>query len=277
MHSEPEVGAFYGKPEDDLGIWVRPRDRPVQVSEVPDEIAEFMKGQSKAHLVKGVRGPKSRKRSNPLLDLEKQLKEGMKKTKRLERYKRLIAEGRRIEAIKYMRKHNMLHEVMDMSHVVPVEDIGLEVVDIEQPSPSSKKGAPLGLRAQIKEPFVDLNLEVVNIDQPSPSSKKRSSSGSRKRANAKPISSPHSRKVGKGASFGKMAEALEKKAKQDAKQVVPFKPAPFVPKSTYVVGVRGAEAGKKGDKTVDALHKERVNLATSPTFKPYDLKKGNWM
>ena len=277
MHPEPEIGAFYGKPEEDLGIWVRPKDRPVQVSAVPHEIAEFMKGQSKAHLVKGMRGQKSRKRSNPLLDLEKQLKEGMKKTKRLERYKRLIADGRRREAIQYMRKHNMLHEVMDMSHVVPVEDIGLDVVDIEQPSPSSKKGAPLGLRAQIKEPFVDLNLEVVNIDQPSPSSKKRSSSGSRKRANAKPISSPHSRKVDKGASFGKMAEALEKKAKQDAKQVVPFKPAPFVPKSTYVDGVRGAEAGKKGDKTVDALHKERVNLATSPTFKPYDPKKGKWM
>ena len=247
------------------------------LSEMQDDIAEFKKENLKAHVVKGMRGQKSRKRSNPLLDLEKQLKEGIKKPKRLERYNRLIAEGRRREAIQYMRKHNMLHEVMDMSHVVPVEDIGLDVVDIEQPSPSSKKGAPLGLRAQIKEPFVDLNLEVVNIDQPSPSSKKRSSSGSRKRANAKPISSPHSRKVDKGASFGKMAEALEKKAKQDAKQVVPFKPAPFVPKSTYVVGVRGASAGKKGDKTVDALHKERVNRAISPTFRPYDQTKGDWM
>ena len=165
----------------------------------------------------------------------------------------------------------------DMSHVVPVEDIDLEVVGIDQHSPSSKKGVPLGLRAQIKEPPVDLNLEVVNINQPSPSSKKRSSSRSRKRASAKPIGSSQSRKVGTGVSFGKMAEELEKKAKQDAKQVVPFKPAPFVPKSTYVVGVRGASAGKKGDKTVDALHKKVVNLATSPTFKPYDPKKGKWM
>ena len=251
--------------------------KPVQVLAVSDDIAEFMKGQSKAHVVKGMSGQKSRKRSNPLLDLEKQLKEGMKKPKRLERYKRLIAEGRRRDAIQYMRKHNMLHEVMDMSHVVPVEDIDLEVVGIDQHSPSSKKGVPLGLRAQIKEPPVDLNLEVVNINQPSPSSKKRSSSRSRKRASAKPIGSSQSRKVGTGVSFGKMAEELEKKAKQDAKQVVPFKPAPFVPKSTYVVGVRGASAGKKGDKTVDALHKKVVNLATSPTFKPYDPKKGKWM
>ena len=277
MHPEPEVGAFYGKPEEDLGIWVRPKDRPVKVSAVPDEIAEFMKGQSKAHVVKGMRGQKSRKRSNPLLDLEKQLNDGLKKTKRLERYKRLIAEGRRREAIKYMRKHNMLHEVMDMSHVVPVEDIGLDVVNIDQPSPSSKKGAPLGLIAQIKESPVDLNLDVVNIDQLGTPSKKRSSSGSRKRASAKPSSSPHSRKVGKGASFGKMAEVLQKEAKQDAA----FKPAQFKEppkaKSTYVVGVRGAEAGKKGDKTVDALHKKVVNLAISPTFKPHDPKKGNWM
>ena len=246
--------------------------KPVQVLAVSDDIAEFMKGQSKAHVVKGMSGQKSRKRSNPLLDLEKQLKEGMKKPKRLERYKRLIAEGRRRDAIQYMRKHNMLHEVMDMSHVVPVEDIDLEVVGIDQHSPSSKKGVPLGLRAQIKEPPVDLNLEVVNINQPSPSSKKRSSSRSRKRASAKPIGSSQSRKVGTGVSFGKMAEAL---AKQDAA----FKPAQFKepPKAKYVVGVRGAEAGKKGDKTVDALHKKVVNLATSPTFKPYDPKKGKWM
>ena len=35
--------------------------------------------------------------------------------------------------------------------------------------------------------------------------------------------------------------------------------------------------GKKGKHDISALHKKVVNLATSPTFNPYDPKKGKWM
>ena len=73
---------------------------------------------------------------------------------------------------------------------------------------------------------------------------------------------------------------LEKQAKQDAKQdanlVVPFKPVPFSPKATYVIGLRSAADGKKVKPDIAELHKKVVNRATSPTFKPDDPTKGAW-
>jgi hypothetical protein len=174
MHDE--YGIFYGKPGEDMGMWVRPKDRPVVVTP-QSELAELRKKQPgpkakvsaklRAHGAAAMGGPKSRKRSDPLLDLEKQIEAGVNRERRLERYQRLVREGRKKEAIRYMRKHNMLHEVMDMSDVVRLEDL-------EQLGSPPKKGSP---------------------------------SGSRKRSSGK-SSDSRSRKIGK--SFGKMAELLEK-------------------------------------------------------------------
>ena len=138
------------------------------------------------------------------------------KTRRLERYERLLREGRITEAGRYMKSRKMLNEVM--ANLVPVENIKPEV--LHKLGLPSKKGPPLGLRKKSSnyEPEEDFDLEVINIDNFGSPSKKRSSSKSRKRASAKPSGSSQSRKVGTGASFGKLAEALEKQAKQDAKQ-----------------------------------------------------------
>jgi hypothetical protein len=210
------------------------------------------------------------------LDLAKQPEKKGNKTRRLERYERLLREGRITEARRYMKNRKMLNEVM--ANLVHVENIKPEV--LHKLGLPSKKWSPLGLKKKSSnsEPEHDSDLEVVNIDDNFGSpSKKRSSSRSRKRASAKPSGSSQSRKVGTGASFGKMAEALEKQAKQDAKQGVAFKPVPFSPKATYVIGLRGSADDKKKKPDISALHKKVVNLATSPTFNPYDPKKGKWM
>ena len=209
------------------------------------------------------------------MDLAKQPEKKGKKTRRLERYERLLREGRITEARRYMKRRNMLNEVM--ANLVPLENIKPEVLQKLDSPP--KKGSPLGLKKKSSnsEPEHDFNLEVVNLDNYGSPSKKRSSSKSRKRASAKPSGSSQSRKVGTGVSFGKLAEALEKQAKQDAKQGVAFKPAPFSPKATYVIGLRGSADGKKKKPDIVALHKKVVNPATSPTFNPYDPKNGKWM
>ena len=228
-------------------------------------------------------GPKSRKRSDPLLELEKQIEAGVRKEKRLERYHRLIREGRRKEAMRYMRKHNMLHEVMDMSHVLrledlekigspsglrgksgqPAKDLELEFVDLDQ------YGSPLGSRGKSGQPAKDLELEVVDFEPYGSSPKKRSSSGSRKRSSGK---SSDSRSRKQGASFGKMAEALKIQAKKDAA----FRPASFKEPPKPVARASGAVAGKNEDSAVAELHKKVVNLATSPTFKPHNPAHGRW-
>ena len=228
-------------------------------------------------------GPKSRKRSDPLLELEKQIEAGVRKEKRLERYHRLIREGRRKEAMRYMRKHNMLHEVMDMSHVLrledlekigspsglrgksgqPAKDLELEFVDLDQ------YGSPLGSRGKSDQPAKDLELEVVDFEPYGSPPKKRSSSGSRKRSSGK---SSDSRSRKQGASFGKMAEALKIQAKKDAA----FRPASFKEPPKPVARASGAAAGKNEDPAVAKLHKKVVNRATSPTFKPHDPEKGAW-
>ena len=231
-------------------------------------------------------GPKSRKRSDPLLELEKQIEAGVRKEKRLERYHRLIREGRRKEAMRYMRKHNMLHEVMDMSHVLrledlekigspsglrgksgqPAKDLELEFVDLDQ------YGSPLGSRGKSGQPAKDLELEVVDFEPYGSSPKKRSSSGSRKRSSGK---SSDSRSRKQGASFGKMAEALKIQAEQ-AEQDAAFRPAHFRQKPKPVARASGAVAGKNEDSAVAELHKKVVNLATSPTFKPHNPAHGRW-
>ena len=241
------------------------------LSEMQDDIAEFRKEHLKA-FGSAVMGRQTLRKKTDLLaalDLAKQPEKKGKKTRRLERYERLLREGRITEARRYMKNRKMLNEVM--ANLVPLENIKPEVLQ--------KLDSPLGLikKSSKSEPEVDSGLEVVNIDNyyGSPS-KKRSSSRSRKRASAKPSGSSQSRKVGTGVSFGKMAEALEKQAKQDAKQGVAFKPAPFSPKATYVIGLRGAADGKKGKPDIAALHKKVVTRATSPTFKPDDPTNGAW-
>ena len=276
MH--PDGHMFYGKPDEDMGMWRRPKDRPVVVTP-QSELAELRKKHSgpkarvsaklRARVAAAMGGPKSRKRSDALMDLEKNIESGLKRERKLERYRRLIQQGRRKEAIKYMRKHNMLHEVMDISHVNPVEDLELEVVDFDPFGSPPKKGSPLGLRKKIIQPAEVLDLEVVDFDPFGSPPKKGSPSGSRKRSSGK-SSDSRSRKIGK--SFGKMAELLEKEAAQDTL----FKPAQFKEKLKPVAGIRGAAAGKKEDPVVDALHKKVVNRATSPTFNPHDPKKGAW-
>ena len=211
------------------------------------------------------------------LDLAKQSEKKGNKTRRLERYGRLLREGRIPEAEHYMKSRKMLNEVT--ANVVPFENIKPKVLN-KLGSPS-KKGSHLGLKKKSSnsKPEHDSDLEVVDIGQVGSPSKKRSSSRSRKRASAKPSGSSQSRKVGTGASFGKMAEALEKQdAKQDAKQGVPFKPALFKepPKATYVIGLRGLTDDKKKKPNIDELHKQVVNRATSPTFNPDDPTKGAW-
>jgi hypothetical protein len=237
------------------------------LSEIPD-IAEFGKEHLKAFGAAAMGRQTLRKKTNLLegLDLAKQPEKKGNKTRRLERYERLLREGRITEATRYMKSRKMLNEVM--ANLVPLENIKPEVLH--------NLGSPLGLKKKSSnyEPEHDFDLEVVNIDDYGSPSKKRSSSRSRKRASAKPSGSSQSRKVGPGASFGKMAEALEKQAKQDAKQDVAFKPAPFSPKATYVIGLGSPAYGKKGKHDISALHKKVVNLATSPTFKPHDPKKG---
>ena len=146
----------------------------------------------------------------------------------------------------------------------PAENLDLEVVDLDQ------YGSPVGSRGKRDQPAENLDLEVVDLDQYASPSKKRSSSGSRKRSSGK---SSDSRSRKQGASFGKMAEALKIQAKQDAA----FRPASFKEPPKPVARVSGAAAGKKEDPAVAALHKKVVNRATSPTFKPHDPKKGNWM
>ena len=243
------------------------------LSEIPD-IAEFGKEHLKAFGAAAMGRQTLRKKTNLLegLDLAKQPEKKGNKTRRLERYERLLREGRITEARRYMKRRNMLNEVM--ANLVPLENIKPEVLQKLDSPP--KKGSPLGLKKKSSnsEPEHDFNLEVVNLDNYGSPSKKRSSSKSRKRASAKPSGSSQSRKVGTGVSFGKLAEALEKQAKQDAKQGVAFKPAPFSPKATYVIGLGVPADGKKGKHDISALHKKVVNLATSPTFKPHDPKKG---
>jgi hypothetical protein len=241
------------------------------LSEMQDDIAEFRKEHLKAFGAAAMGRQTLRKKTDLLaaLDLAKPPEKKGNKTRRLEIYGRLLREGRIPEARRYMKRRNMLNEVM--ANLVPLENIKPEVLHkLDLPS---KKGSPLGLRKKSSksEPEEDFDLEDVNIDNFGSPSKKRSSSRSRKRASAKPSGSSQSRKVGTGASFGKMAEALEK---QDAKLVVPFKPAPFSPKATYVIGLGSPADGKKGKHDISALHKKVVNLATSPTFKPHDPKKG---
>ena len=75
------------------------------------------------------------------MDLVKQPEKKGKKTRRLERYERLLREGRITEARRYMKNRKMLNEVM--ANLVPVENIKPEVLQ--------KLDSPLGLRAQIKE------------------------------------------------------------------------------------------------------------------------------
>ena len=247
------------------------------LSEIPDDIADFREKHLKAFGAAAMGRQTLRKKTDLLegLDLAKQPEKKGNKTRRLERYERLLREGRITEAGRYMKSRKMLNEVM--ANLVPVENIKPEV--LHKLGLPSKKGPPLGLRKKSSnyEPEEDFDLEVINIDNFGSPSKKRSSSKSRKRASAKPSGSSQSRKVGTGASFGKLAEALEKQAKQDAKQGVAFKPAPFSPKATYVIGLGGPADGKKGKHDISALHKKVVNLATSPTFNPYDPKKGKWM
>ena len=198
------------------------------LSEIPD-IAEFGKEHLKAFGAAAMGRQTLRKKTNLLegLDLAKQPEKKGNKTRRLERYERLLREGRITEARRYMKRRNMLNEVM--ANLVPLENIKPEVLQKLDSPP--KKGSPLGLKKKSSnsEPEHDFNLEVVNLDNYGSPSKKRSSSKSRKRASAKPSGSSQSRKVGTGVSFGKLAEALEKQAKQDAKQGVAFKPAPFSP------------------------------------------------
>jgi hypothetical protein len=232
------------------------------LSEIPD-IAEFGKEHLKAFGAAAMGRQTLRKKTDLLegLDLAKQPEKKGNKTRRLERYERLLREGRITEARSYMKSRKLLNEVM--ANLVPVENIKSEVLH--------KLGSPLGLKKKSSNSEHDSDLEVVNINDYGSPSKKRSSSRSRKRASAKPSGSSQSRKVGPGASFGKMAEAL---AKQDAKQDVAFKPVPFSPKATYVIGLGIPADGKKGKHDISALHKKVVNLATSPTFKPHDPKKG---
>jgi hypothetical protein len=251
------------------------KSQAILLSEMPDDIAEFRKEHLKAFGAAAMGRQTLRKKTDLLegLDLAKQPEKKGNKTRRLERYERLLREGRITEARRYMKSRKLLNEVM--ANLVPVENIKPEVLN-KLGSPS-KKGSPLGLRKKSSnsEPEHNFDLEVVNIDDNFGSpSKKRSSSKSRKRASAKPSGSSQSRKVGTGASFGKMAEALEEQAKQDAKQGVAFNPAPFSPKATYVIGLGSPANGKKGKHDISALHKKVVNLATSPTFKPHDPKKG---
>jgi hypothetical protein len=242
------------------------------LSEIPD-IAEFGKEHLKAFGAAAMGRQTLRKKTNLLegLDLAKQPEKKGSKTRRLERYERLLREGRITEARRYMKNRKLLNEVT--ANLVPVENINPEV--LHKLGLPSKKGSPLGLKKKSSnsKPEHDSDLEVVNIYNYGSPSKKRSSSRSRKRASAKPSGSSQSRKVGTGASFGKLAEALEKQAKQDAKLVVPFKPVPFSPKATYVIGLGVPADGKKGKHDISALHKKVVNLATSPTFKPHDPKK----
>jgi hypothetical protein len=101
---------------------------------------------------------------NQQIELEKQLKTETRRKERLQKYQRLVAAGKKKEAARYKRKHGILTEVIDISRIVPTEDLDLEVVDINQLYSSPKK---------------------------------LSSSGSRKRASVKQGSSPHSRKAGK--------------------------------------------------------------------------------
>ena len=101
---------------------------------------------------------------NQQIELEKQLKTETRRKERLQKYQRLVAAGKKKEAARYKRKHGILTEVIDISRIVPTEDLDLEVVDINQVYSSPKK---------------------------------LSSSGSRKRASVKQDSSPHSRKAGK--------------------------------------------------------------------------------
>jgi hypothetical protein len=251
------------------------KSQAILLSEMPDDIAEFRKEHLKAFGAAAMGRQTLRKKTDLLegLDLAKQPEKKGSKTRRLERYERLLREGRIPEARRYMKSRKLLNEVM--ANLVPVENIKPEVLN-KLGSPS-KKGSPLGLRKKSSnsEHEHDFALEVVNIDDNFGSpSKKRSSSRSRKRASAKPSGSSQSRKVGTGASFGKLAEALEKQAKQDAKQGVAFKPVPFSPNATYVIGLSSPADGKKGKHDISALHKKVVNPATSPTFKPHDPKKG---
>ena len=248
----------------------------ISLSEMPD-IAVFRKEHLKAFGAAAMGRQTLRKKTDLLegLDLAKQPEKKGNKTRRLERYERLLRERRITEARRYMKSRKLLNEVM--ANLVPVENIKPEVLN-KLGSPS-KKGSPLGLRKKSSnsEPEHDFALEVVNIDDNFGSpSKKRSSSRSRKRASAKPSGSSQSRKVGTGASFGKLAEALEKQAKQDAKQGVAFKPAPFSPKATYVIGLGGPADDKSKKPDIDTLYKKVVNRATSPTFKPHDPNKGAW-
>jgi hypothetical protein len=101
---------------------------------------------------------------NQQIELEKQLKTETRRKERLQKYQRLVAAGKKKEAARYKRKHGILTEMIDISRIVPTEDLDLEVVDINQLYSSPKK---------------------------------LSSSGSRKRASVKQGSSPHSRKAGK--------------------------------------------------------------------------------
>ena len=285
------------------------KSQAILLSEMPDDIAEFRKEHLKAFGAAAMGRQTLRKKTDLLagLDLAKQPEKKGNKTRRLERYERLLREGRITEARRYMKNRKMLNEVManlvpleninpevlnklgspskkgsplglrkKSSNSEPEEDFDLEVVNIDNFGSPSKKGSPLGLRknSSKSEPEKNFDLEVVDIGHVGSPSKKRSSSRSRKRSSAKPSGSSQSRKVGTGASFGKLAEALEKQAKQDAKQGVAFKPAPFSPKATYVIGLGGPADGKKGKHDISALHKKVVNPATSPAFKPHDPKKG---
>jgi hypothetical protein len=247
----------------------------ILLSEMPD-IAEFRKEHLKAFGAAAMGRQTLRQKTDLLagLDLAKQPEKKGNKTRRLERYGRLLREGRIPEAERYMKSRKMLNEVT--ANVVPFENIKPEV--LRKLGSPSKKRSPLGLKKKSSnsKPEHDSDLEVVDIGQVGSPSKKRSSSRSRKRASAKPSGSSQSRKVGTGASFGKMAEALEKQAKQDAKQGAAFKPVPFSPNATYVIGLRSAADGKKGKPDIAELHKKVVNRATSPTFKPHDPKDGAW-
>jgi hypothetical protein len=205
---------------------------------------------------------KKKTKKHELTHLDEILHQMQKRERVLEKYNKLRMQGKRREAIAYVRKHGMLDEIMDTSNIVFVDDKDLLAASSKthkKGKSSSSKKASTHAKAASPSP----ELEIVELT-PSPKASSIKASTHAKAASPSPeleivelTPSPRNKSP---LSFGQQADILEKKNSTS-------KP-------------RTTELTLDWRQHLAKLHKKMVESkgrAVSPTFKAHDPAHGDWM
>ncbi len=197
-----------------------------------------------------------------------------KRERVLEKYNKLRTQGKRREAIAYVRKHGMLDEIMDTSNIVFVDDKDL----LATSSKTHKKGKSSSKKASTgaKAASPSQELEIVELTPSPKASSKKASTHAKAASDLEIVELSPSPQKKQSLSFGQQvaAKLLEQQSKK-SKELPAFKPAVFqsLPKKKPTPAEEHRELLKQ-------LHKSMVEpkgKGVSPTFKPDDPKHGDWM